>query len=209
MGGLQKALEFFEVVVREDADGCAAQTGGIDETGVAELVEDDCVARADQRGDGAEWHGEAAAEGERCLGAFEICESFLQCGVGAMGAAHQTRSAGAAAVAGDAFGEGPLHLGGAGQAEVVVGGKIDPLAVVRTHGDAVHFIEWTQITPQALRTQFIELRGDVPRGGGVLLHASVFQAAFHHIILRHTECQRFLIVPARELKGRWAALQKH
>ena len=94
------------------------------------------------------------------------------------------------------------------QAEVVVGGKIDPLAVCGAHGDSVHFIQGAQLTPQPLRLQLIQLRGDVPWFWG-FLHASLLQAAFHHVVFYHAKRERLLVVPAGQLDGRRAALQEH
>ena len=60
-----RRASFSEIVVGENPESRAGQSGGVDEAGVRELVEDDEIRLADDGGDHAERGGEAGGEGER------------------------------------------------------------------------------------------------------------------------------------------------
>ena len=60
--------------MRINTDGCAALARAVDNAGVVELVEDDDVALADQRGDRPDVRGITAAKNDGRLFAFESCQ---------------------------------------------------------------------------------------------------------------------------------------
>src|SRR5205823_9718161 len=89
---LQDILELLEALVRIDANGRATLPGAVNDARMVELVQDDGVAFADQRRDGADVRGVAAAEHDGGFLVFELCELLLELPVRFEVAGHQPRS---------------------------------------------------------------------------------------------------------------------
>ena len=116
----QVVAEFGHVVVREGAVNCAAQTRAVDQTSVAQAVEENDIALAGQRLQCADAGRCSAAEEERGLGALEHCECFLQLRVGGLCSGDQTRGARSGAVISRGA-DGRLdHVVMRGEAEVII-----------------------------------------------------------------------------------------
>ena len=78
VGTNENFFEIGQVVVFEDAEFCAGKAGGVHDAGVNQLVENDDVVLANERGDGAERGGVAGGECERSLCSFEVGERFFK-----------------------------------------------------------------------------------------------------------------------------------
>ena len=74
----QFVFQIVQIVVGEDAEFRAGKSGGVHDAGVNQLVEDDDVVLAEQRGDGAEGGGVAGGKSQRGFGVLEGGECFFQ-----------------------------------------------------------------------------------------------------------------------------------
>lgn len=108
----------------KDADFRAGQPRGVHDAGVNELVENENVALADQRGDGAQRGGIARGESQRGFRALERGQRLLQLVKRRERAADQPRRARARAKFFHGGAGGGFQRGVIREAEVVVGRKI-------------------------------------------------------------------------------------
>ena len=129
-GPLQFPFEVAWIVVGEDTELRAAEMGGIDDTGVDELVHDNDVVLVEQRADGAECGGVAGRKSERGLCAFEVGESFIEIVVNPERAADEPRCAGACAEIVDGPLRRLLERVVIGQPEVIVRRKVEERTAV-------------------------------------------------------------------------------
>ena len=109
----------------EDTQLRAGQLRGVHNAGVNQLINDDDVILAEQRGDGAERRGVAGGKSQRGFGRFESGERFLQFVKRRQRAANQTRRARARAKFLHGADSRRFQRRMIGEAEIVVGGKIE------------------------------------------------------------------------------------
>ena len=109
----------------EDTEFRARETSGIDDAGMDEPIQNHDVPSAGQGADGSQGGGVTGGKAQRGRGAFEGGERLLELVVGRQRTADQPRGARAGPVLLDGL-AGRLFKGGlSGQAEIVVGRKVE------------------------------------------------------------------------------------
>ena len=128
------------VFVAEDFDLGAGEARAVDDARVVELVGDDEVFFAEDRGDGAGVGGESALEDDAGFDIFEARDLFFEFHVDLHGAGDGSYRSRADAVGFGRFDRGFAQRGVVAEAEVVVGGEVDDLlAVVGADGALLVF----------------------------------------------------------------------
>src|SRR5206468_11843651 len=89
---LEMTLQFAYIIVRKDTQDGATQLCAIDQLGMAALVEHDNVILRGQRGDCAQRCSVTAAEAERSLSRFPLCQHVFQANMRRLRTANQPRS---------------------------------------------------------------------------------------------------------------------
>ncbi len=118
-----------------------------------ELVEDDDVVLADERGDRAKGGGIAGRKSERGFGGLELSEGRLQFMMGCQRAADEPRGAGAGAKVAHGASRGFLEGWMSGEAQVVVRRKVQERPAVDDKLRALRRIDPAQGAVKALVAQ--------------------------------------------------------
>ena len=145
----QNFFQIFQIVVSEHAEFRAAQFGGIDNRCVNQFVDDDDIVFA---GSAPIVPSAAAYPVEKVSAAsvaFKLGQRFFQFVV-EQGAADQSRCAGARAKFGNCFFAASLSAGFVGQAQVIVGRKIEELASLELDARPLGRIHLAQFAIQNL-----------------------------------------------------------
>ena len=157
---VQKLFGMRRVLVAEDFDLGAREAGAVDDAGVIQLVGDDEVFLAENRGDGAGIGGEAGLEDHAGFDVLEARNLFFQLHVDRHGAGDGAHRAGADAVLLRGFERGFAQLGVSGQSEIVVGGEVDDLLAVEGADRRLLVLEHAQLEVGAILLQVVELVGE-------------------------------------------------
>ena len=136
---------------------------GVHDAGVNQFVNDDDVVLADQGANGAEGGGVAGGKGQRGFGAFEAGERFLQFMKRRERAANQPRRAGARAKFFNGLDRGLFQSRMVGEAEIIVGRKIEKRFAADLDARALRRIHAAQFAEQVLFAQGVRGVGSIRR----------------------------------------------
>ena len=137
----------------EEAEFGAGKPRGIDNRCMDQLIEDEDVFLADQRGDRTERGGVAGRKGKRGFGGIELSQGRLELVVGRHGTADEPRGAGAGAKVAHGPPHGFLEGGMSGEAQVVVRREVQKPPAVDEELRALGRIDPAQGAVQALGAQ--------------------------------------------------------
>ena len=121
----------------EGAKPCASEPRGIDDAGVNELVHDEDVVLAQQRGNGPQRRGVPGRKRQRRLGAFECGKGCFEFVVDAKRATDEARSAAARAEFLNRLRRRFLEGRVIRQTEIIVGGEIQQRLCLHVHTRAL------------------------------------------------------------------------
>jgi len=163
-----------DVLVLEDQDFGAREAGSVDDGGVVELVGDDEVIFAEDRGNGAGVGSESGLEDHAGFDVFEASDFFFQLHVDLHGAGDRSHRTGADTVLASSFQSHFPQLGMRGEAEIIVGGEIDDFLAVEAADGGLLVFEHAQAEVGAFGLEIVELVGQVGErvGAGCGRHSS-------------------------------------
>src|SRR5213593_109659 len=149
----QNLFQRCGVVAPEESEFGAGKPRSVDDRGMDELVQNEDVVLADERGDRAEGRGIAGRKSERGFGGLEFSEGRLQFMMGRQRAAEEPRGAGAGAEVAYRAPRGFLEGGMGGEAQIVVRRKVQERPAVDDKLRALRRIDPAQRALKALAAQ--------------------------------------------------------
>ena len=149
------------VLVREDLDRRPAQSATVDDAGVIQLVGNDDVVFGQQRRHRAGVRGETALEDDHGFGILEGGEPALELDVDGHRARDRPDRSGADTERARRFQRTFAQSGMRRQAQIVVRGQVDDLALVERGRRLLLALENAQSPVQALLFERVELGGEI------------------------------------------------
>ena len=142
--------------MRENAEFCAAQFCGIDNRGVNQFVDDDDVVFVGERANRSERGGVTGGKNQRGFGLFELSERLLEFVVRRERAANQPLRAGACAEFFNRLHRGFFEQRVIGQAEIIVGRKIQERFAADLNARRLRRIDAAQLAQKILFAKRVE-----------------------------------------------------
>ena len=157
---VQQLFGVGRVLVAEDLDLGARQASAVDDAGVVQLVGDDEVFFAEDRRYRSRVRREARLKDDAGFDILEARDLLLQLHVERHGAGDRAHRARPDAILACRLQRRLAQLGMGGQAEVVVGRKVDDRLAVEGANRRLLVFEHAQVEVRALLFEFVELVGE-------------------------------------------------